>query len=118
MLIEREVGHHPFQSAILFLQLSQPPEFADAQVGVFLLPRVEGLLRDPLLPAEIANRSTRLDLPKGIDDLLLGEFRPLHGSTPFVLDRRSRYLTLVLPCRRFRGRRYLTSGAPAIGQSH
>ena len=72
----------------------------------------------PVLPAEVTHRSAGLGLAECADDLLFREFRPLHGSTPFVLNRRSRYLTLVLPCRRFRGRRYLTSGAPAIGQSH
>ncbi|ULA69704.1 MAG: hypothetical protein LZF62_450052 [Nitrospira sp.] len=44
-------------------------------------------------------------MPEGIDDLLFREFRPLHGAAPFVRDHRSCQSTLVLSCRRFRGRR-------------
>jgi hypothetical protein len=54
-------------------QLPQPPEFAHAQMGILLLPRIEGGLGNPVLSAEIADRSAGLSLPEGIDDLLLSE---------------------------------------------
>ena len=74
MLIEREVGHQSLQPAVLFFELVQPPKFRDAEVGILLFPGVEGLLRDAVLPAEIANRSAGLGLQKGVDDLLFREF--------------------------------------------
>ena len=58
------------------------------------------------LPAKVADGGTAVGLAECIDDLFFGEFRPLHRSTPFVEDRRSRHSTLVLECRRFRGRRH------------
>ena len=54
-------------------QLPQPPEFAHAQMGILLLPRIEGGLGNPVLSAEIADRSAGLSLSEGIDDLLLSE---------------------------------------------
>ncbi len=73
MLVEREVGHQPFQPAVFFFYLPQPAEFTHAQVREFLLPRIEGSVTDAELPAEIADRGTTLGLPDGIDDLLFGE---------------------------------------------
>jgi hypothetical protein len=37
MLVEHEVGHEPFQSAVFVLQRSQLSELADAKMGVFFL---------------------------------------------------------------------------------
>jgi hypothetical protein len=69
VLVEREVGHEPFSSAVFFLQLSEPPQFAHAQMGVVLLPGIEGRVTDAELPTEI----TDFDLPDRVHDLLLGE---------------------------------------------
>jgi hypothetical protein len=38
-----------------------------------------------------------------VHDLFLRELRPLHGSAPFVSDRRSCHRTLVMTCRVCRG---------------
>src|SRR5262245_60420271 len=40
-----------------------------------------------------------------VHDLIFRELRPLYRSAPFVRDRRSRYRTLVMTCRRFPGKR-------------
>lgn len=74
---------------------------------VLLFPGVEGLLGDAELPTNIPDGGATLGLPEGIHDLFFGKFRPLHRSTPFVEDRRSCHLTLVLECRRFPGGRHL-----------
>lgn len=46
-----------------------------------------------------------------VDDVRVGRHALLHSAqpVPFVVDRRSRYSTLVFPCRRFRGRRHPSS---------
>jgi len=76
--------------------LAQPPEFAHAQMDVPLLPGVEGGLGHTELPTEITDRRARLGLTEGVDNLLFGKLRPLHGSAPFARDRRSRHPTLLL----------------------
>ena len=76
-------------------------------MGVLLFPAVaveEGLTH-PELATEVANRGAGFGLSDRIDDLLLGELRPLHGSAPFVEDHRSFHITLVFNRRRFLGRR-------------
>ena len=50
MLIEREIGDEPFQSAIFFFELAEPPQFAHHQMGVLLLPGVERGVTHPELP--------------------------------------------------------------------
>ena len=105
MLVEREVGDQPFEPGVLLLHLPQSEQFTYAEMGVLLFPGIEGGVTDPELPAEITDGSATLGLSVRIDDLLFGKFRPLHRSTPFARDRRSRHLTLVLKCRRFSGRR-------------
>ena len=45
-----------------------------------------------------------------LDDLLLEELRPLHGSGPFGKDGGSCHRTLVFSRRRFRRRRHAVSG--------
>jgi len=105
MLVKREVSDQPFQPAIFFFHLPETPQLAHAEVRVLLLPGVEGGVTHPELSGEVADRGAAFSLADGIDDLLFREFRPLHRSTPFVEDRQSRHRTLVLICRRFRGRR-------------
>src|SRR5262249_35454713 len=110
VLMEREVRYRPRQPAVSFLQLPQAPEFTHPEVGVLFLPGIERLLGDPELPAQVTNGGTAFSLPDGIDDLFFRKLRPLHRSTPFVEDRRSRHLTPVLTRRRFRGRRHESTG--------
>ena len=66
MLIEREVGDQPFQPVVFVLERSQLPQLADAQVGVFLLPNVQGGFADLELPADIGGWCSALDLAEGI----------------------------------------------------
>ena len=73
VLVEREVGHEPFSSAVFFLQLSVPPQFAHAQMGVVLLPGIEGRVTDAELPTEITDGSGGFGLPDRLHDLLLRE---------------------------------------------
>jgi hypothetical protein len=56
VLIQRQVRHQPLQSVVLFFQLPEAAEFTDAEVRVFLLPRIERLLGDPELATEVADR--------------------------------------------------------------
>ena len=87
VLVEGEVGHQAFQPTILLFHLPQSAEFAHTEVRVLLFPGIKCLLGDAELPAKVADGGTVVSLAEGIDDLLFGEFRPLHRSTPFVEDR-------------------------------
>jgi hypothetical protein len=74
VLVEREVGHESFLSAVFFfLQLSEPPQFAHAQMGVVLLPGIEGRVSDVELLTEITDGSAGFGLPDRIHDLFLRE---------------------------------------------
>jgi hypothetical protein len=73
VFVDREIGHEPFQPAILFFHLPQPSLFTPAEVGVLLFPGLEDSLADAELPAEVAYRSPTLGLPDGIEDLIFGE---------------------------------------------
>ncbi len=70
-----------------------------------LAPEQERGFADAEPAADVADWDAGLDLAERVRDLFFGEFRWLHWSRPFVMDRRSRHRTLVLACRRFRGRR-------------
>src|SRR5215470_16553365 len=105
VLVEREIGHQALQPSVFVLELPQAAELAHAQVRVLLLPAVEGGLTDPQLPADVPDRGTALGLAQSVGHLLFGEFRALHRSHPFWVDRRRRHFTLVLGCRCFRGGR-------------
>jgi len=72
-------------------------------MGVLFLPGVAGGITDTELPAEIANGGIGFGLANCLHDLLFGEFRPLHRSTPFVEDHHSRHRTRVSTCRFFQG---------------
>ena len=119
MLVEREVGHQTFEPGVLLFHLPPPTQFAHTEVCVLLFSGVEGLLGNVELPTDIPNGSVTLGLPNGIHDLFFGEFRPLHRSTPFVEDRRSRQSTLVLECRRVWGRRHpaVSADTPPFGSA-
>ncbi len=73
MLVEREVRDEPFEPAIFFFHLPEPPQLAHAEVRVLLLPGVEGRVTHPELPAEVADRGAAFGLADGIDDLLFRE---------------------------------------------
>ena len=100
---EEEVGDQPFQAAVFFLRLPEPSQFARAQMGVLHLPSIAGRVTDPELSAEIADRGAGFGLAERIDDLVFGELRPLHGSTPFARDHRSYHLTLSFNLPSFSG---------------
>ena len=84
VLVEREVGDQALQPGVFVLELPQAAELAHAQVRVLLLPRVERGLADAQLAADVTDRGAGLDLAEGIGDLLLGEFRALLRSRPFL----------------------------------
>src|SRR5215470_17367120 len=106
VLVEREIGDQALQPIVFVLELPQAAELTHAQVRVLLLPGVEGGLTDPQLPAHVPDRGPALGLAQGVGHLRLGEFRALHRSRPFWVDRRRRHFTLVLGCRCFRGGRH------------
>src|SRR4029450_11951098 len=84
VFVEREVGDYALQPGVFVLELPQAAELAHTPVRVLLLPRVERGLADPQLPAHVADRGAALGLAQRVGDLLLGEFRALHRSRPFV----------------------------------
>jgi len=51
VLVEREIGHKPFQATGFFLQLTEASELAHAQIGVLLFPGVDGGVTHPEPPA-------------------------------------------------------------------
>ncbi len=53
MLVQRQVGYQRLYLAVLFPQLAQFAQLAYPDARVPLLPRVEGLLRDPHIPADV-----------------------------------------------------------------
>ena len=110
MFVEREVCHQPFQTTVFFFNLAEPAQLAHTEVRVLFLPRVEGLLGDPSCRQRSLMGVPLSTWRRGLDDLLLREFRPLHGSTPFAENRRGRHSTLVLICHVvFRGDVIITS---------
>ena len=109
MLVEREVSDEPFEPAIFFFHLPEAPQLAHAEVRVLLLPGLERGVTHPELPTEVADRDAAFSLADRVDNLFLGELRPLHRAAPFVEDRRSCQCRLVLTCRCFRGRRHIVS---------
>lgn len=62
VFVEGQVRDDALQTGILVLERSQLPQLADAQVGIFLLPDVEGGLADAQLSADIGRRGSALDL--------------------------------------------------------
>ena len=73
VLVEREVGHQPFEAGVFLFQLPQSAEFTHAEKGIRLFARVGGLFGSPELPTDLPDRSPALGLPHGIDDLLFRE---------------------------------------------
>lgn len=65
VLVAREICGQPFESDVLLFHLAKSVEFAEAQVGVLLSPRVGRLLGDAILPAEITDWGPTLGLPDG-----------------------------------------------------
>ena len=80
VLVERQVGDQLLQAPILVLDLPQPAQLADSQVGVLPFPEVERRLAEAPLPTDIRHGGPALGLAQGKGDLLLGELRALHGG--------------------------------------
>jgi hypothetical protein len=57
------------------------------------------------LSSDVGDGVAGFCLSDRVYDLFLRERRPLHRSVPYSWDRRSRYSTLGITCRRFPGRR-------------
>jgi len=72
-LIQRQIGHELLESAVLFLQLSQPPNLVDGHLAVPLPPHVVGCLADPELARDLQDRGPCVNLSQGRRDLLLRE---------------------------------------------
>src|SRR5439155_10748753 len=81
-LVQREIGDHALQAAILVPELAQLPELAHAQVAKLPLPAVERGLGDLELPADVRHRRPRFDLPQGEGDLLHTEPTRPHRTVP------------------------------------
>jgi hypothetical protein len=71
VFIQGEVRHEPFEPAVFFLHLPEPPQLAHAQVRVLLFPGVEGGVTHPELPTQIADRGASFGLSNCIHGLFL-----------------------------------------------
>jgi hypothetical protein len=69
--VEREVSDQPFQPAVFFFELPEPPQLAHAQMGLRLFPGVDCGVTHPKLPAEVTDGGAGLRLPDGKHNLLL-----------------------------------------------
>ena len=58
------VGHDPFEPGILLLQLLEPLGLVDLHHPELLLPAVEGLFADLVLPADVENRFSCIGFPQ------------------------------------------------------
>lgn len=47
VLVKRQVGHQPFESGVFLFHLTQPAEFAYAQMRILLFPGLEGRFLTP-----------------------------------------------------------------------
>lgn len=72
-VVEHRVGQHPLQPSVLVLQRLQPLGLRHVEPAEPGLPLVECRLADPMPPADIRRRNTRLLLPQDRDDLLFRE---------------------------------------------
>ena len=78
VLVERDVGDHPFQLAVFFLQVSEPPQFVHTQVRVLLVPGIARGVTHPKL-YRIGPQKTHFNTPRR---LCYGDFVvPLPPST-------------------------------------
>jgi hypothetical protein len=78
-LIERQIGEEALQLGILVPQPLQFASLTGRHGAVDLLPAVVGLLRDPDLAIDVADRDAALGLLQDRGDLLDGKALFLHG---------------------------------------
>src|SRR5215471_12060945 len=79
VLIEREVGDEVFEAPDLLLEHADLAQLGSTHRAVATTPRVERLLADAHLAADLDGRRAAIDLPKRVCDLLLGVLGPFHG---------------------------------------
>ncbi len=92
MRVEAEIRDHLLETLIFFLKLPELAKLRCPQSSVLLLSPVVALLGDAHLPDYFLDRCSQLSLLKGKGDLLLVEFRCLHGK--ILLGYFARKLTL------------------------
>src|ERR1022692_2222388 len=88
-LVQTQISHNVLQLAILFFQLSQPPQFRRTQVLVLLAPQIKGRLANTHLPAHLIHRRAQLRLLQRKGDLVFAELAPLHDMTSFSSNQKS-----------------------------
>ena len=83
--VQRLLGHHLLQPAVLVLQLPQPPRLAHLQTPVLRLPPMVGLGTDAVLPANLFRLHPPFPFLQHPDNLLLRKPAPLHRESSFGL---------------------------------
>jgi len=79
--VQRLLGHHLLQPAVLVLQLPQPPRLAHLQTPVLRLPPMVGLGTDAVLPANLFRLHPPFPFLQHPDNLLLRKPAPLHRES-------------------------------------
>ena len=82
MLVQAQVRDELLQLAVLVLELLDPPQLADAQPAIHLLPAIEGLLRYAHKADDLRHRRARLRLLQRKGDLLFRVPRLLRVPAP------------------------------------
>src|SRR5262249_16180961 len=85
-LVQRQVGDDLLELAILLAQLAQLADLGRAEIAEPLLPSVERLLADPVLPAELDHEHTGVALAQDVDHLLGRELARSHRPVSSLVE--------------------------------
>ena len=80
LLVERGIGDHSLEPAILLLELLEAHGLRGAHTAVLLPPSVERRLADAVLAQQLVHRDTRLRLLQDVNDLGFRKARLPHGQ--------------------------------------
>lgn len=94
MLVQAQVRDELLQFAVLVLELLDPPQLADAQPAIHLLPAVECLLLHAHPADDLRHRRARLCLLQRKRNLLFRVPRLLHVLAPCAQASKGRKLSL------------------------
>ena len=79
-ILQRQVGIHSLQPAVLVFEFLQPIDIRSLQPAVLGLPLIVGRGTDVVAPPGLLDRTAGIGLLQNRHDLRLGEFRLAHGN--------------------------------------
>lgn len=71
MAIQAQIGYQTLQLAVLLAKLAQLPQFVQTKPRILPFPKIETLLTDAVLTADLHDCRTRLCLAQHTQNLLL-----------------------------------------------